>query len=149
MDQEKLIPQIRPKVPGLGKKGEQPPALQKSLTQELLYEKYPQHSWIHAYTDGSAEKAVRYGGSGIYIKFPYKPPTSLSFPVGKQSSNYIAELQALIKATQYLIETREQDRSIVILTDHSRRYRHYHLDPLNHHLNNFRITAEFCLRKTM
>ena len=113
----KLIPQIRPEVPGLGKKGEQPPALQKSLTQELLYEKYPQHSWIHAYTDGSAEKAVRNGGSGIYIKFPYKPPTSLSFPVGKQSSNYRAELQALIKATQHLIETREQDRSIVILTD--------------------------------
>ena len=51
------------------------------------------------------------------MKFPYKPRTSLSFPVGKQSSNYRAELQAPIKATQHLIETREQDRSIVILTD--------------------------------
>ena len=112
-----LIPQIRAEIQGLGKKGEHPPALQKSLTQELLHEKYPQHCWIHAYTDGSAEKAVKNGGSGIYIKFPCKPPTSLSFPVGKQSSNYRAELQALIKATQHLIETGEKDRSIVILTD--------------------------------
>ena len=53
----------------------------------------------------------------FYIKFPCKPPTSLSFPVGKQSSSYRAELQALIKATQYQIETGEKDRSIVILTD--------------------------------
>ena len=63
-------PTIRLEVPGLGKKGEQTPALQKSATQEMIHERYPQHSWIHAYTDGSAEKAVNNGGSGIYLKFP-------------------------------------------------------------------------------
>ena len=51
-------PQIRQELSGLRGKGEQPPALEKSLTQELLQEKYTQHSWIHAYTDRSAEKAI-------------------------------------------------------------------------------------------
>ena len=45
-----------------------------------------------------------------------KQPAPLSFPVGKQSSNYRAELQALIRLHS-MIETGEQDRSIVLLTD--------------------------------
>ena len=52
-------PTIRLEVPGLGKIGEQSPTLQNSATPEMIHERYPQHSWIHAYTDGSAEKAIK------------------------------------------------------------------------------------------
>ena len=97
--------------------GEQCPFTQKSVTQEMIHEKYPKHSWIHAYTDGSAEEAVRNGGSGIFLKFPDKPPVSLSFPVGKRSSNYRAEVHALIEAARHLIDMGEQNRNIALLTD--------------------------------
>jgi len=115
--QRNLTPQIRLEVPGLGKKGAQSQALQKSLTQEMIHERYPQHSWIHAFTDGSAENAVRNGGSGVFIKFPTRSPTSLSFPVGERSSNYRAEVQALTAATCRLIELEEQQQNIALLTD--------------------------------
>ena len=40
------------------------PVQQKILTLEMIQQRYPQTSWTHAYTDGSAENAVRNGGSG-------------------------------------------------------------------------------------
>ena len=83
----------------------------------MIHERYPQHSWIHAYTDGSAEKAVKNAGSGIYLKFPDRPSVFLSFPVGKRSSNYRAEVQALTEASKHLIEMEEQDLNFAILTD--------------------------------
>ena len=109
-------PQIRMEVPGIEGKKIQHPALQKSFTLEMLQERYPSHSWIHAFTDGSAERAVCNAGSGIYIKFPDRTTSALSFPVGKRSSNYRAELQALISATDHLIQKAKQ-QNIVLLTD--------------------------------
>ena len=79
--------------------------------------RYPQSSWIQAFTDGSAENAVRNGGSGVFIKFPGGTPDSLSIPVGDLCSNYRAELQALQAAAQHLAERDDRRRNIVFLTD--------------------------------
>ena len=53
----------------------------------------------------------------MYIKYPDNSPFTLSAPVGKQSSNYRAEVQALFTATNHLIEQGERQRNIVFLTD--------------------------------
>ena len=53
----------------------------------------------------------------VFLKFPDKPPVSLSFPVGKRSSNYRAEVHALIEAARHLIDMGEQNRNIALLTD--------------------------------
>ena len=75
-------PEIRLEVPGLEGKKEQPEALQKSLTLEMIHERYPSHQWIQAFTDGSAESAVRNAGSGVFIKYPDSSSYTLSLPVG-------------------------------------------------------------------
>ena len=111
------FPMIRTDVPGLTAKGEQTPAQQKALTLEMMDIRYPQSSWIQAFTDGSAENAVRNGGSGVLIKFPGDTPDSLSIPVGDLCSNYRAELEALQAAAKYLTERDDRRRNIVFLTD--------------------------------
>ena len=65
LDQEINVP-INLSVPGITKKDQQPAAL-KSLTLEMIEEKYPTNSWTHVYTDGSAEGATLNGGSGVHI----------------------------------------------------------------------------------
>ncbi|XP_076464743.1 uncharacterized protein LOC143296601 [Babylonia areolata] len=42
----------------------------ESLTLEALNTKYPSDTWARAYTDRSAEEAVKNGGSVVYIRFP-------------------------------------------------------------------------------
>ena len=72
------------------------------------------------HTNGSAEKAIKNGSSGIDLKFQDRPLVSLlSLPVGKRSSNYRAEVQALTEASRHLIgmEMEEQNQIIALLTD--------------------------------
>ena len=113
----KEFPVIREDVPGLAAKGEQSPAQQKALTQEMIQDRYPHNTWIHAYTDGSAKNAVRNGGSGVFIRYTDRTSTSLSLPVGDLSSNYRAELQALIAASEHLTTEGWQHQNISLLTD--------------------------------
>jgi len=51
------------------------------------------------------------------ISYPDGPPFTLATPVGKQSSNYRAEVQALQSTTDYLMEQGVQQRNVVFLTD--------------------------------
>ena len=111
------VPQISLEVPAMEDKGKQPEVLQRTLTLEMINKRYPQHSWIHAYTDGSAEKAVQNAGSGVYIRFPNNSTISLSNPVGRRCSNYRAELHALTTAALHLSEREEKGKNIVFLTD--------------------------------
>jgi ribonuclease HI len=116
--QRRHVPQIRCDVPDLEKKGTQLPTLQRSITLEMIEKRYPSHSWIHAFTDGSADEAVRNAGSGVSIRFPERPSAEISIPVGERSSNYRAEVQALTIATQHLIETDDlPTTNLVFLTD--------------------------------
>ncbi|XP_041350882.1 uncharacterized protein LOC121369872 [Gigantopelta aegis] len=60
-------------VPGITRKGEQSDAILKSLTLEMLQDKYNTSQWTHVYTDGSAEEAIKNAGSGVHIRFPDGP----------------------------------------------------------------------------
>ena len=82
-----------------------------------MQDRYPKSTWTHVFTDGSAENAVRDGGSGAYIRRPDGTTSSLSTPAGDLSSNYRAELHALKAATEHLIEEDWSQRNIVLLSD--------------------------------
>ena len=40
----------------------------KALAMAMLDENYPQESWTHVYTDGSAKDAIKDGGAGVHIR---------------------------------------------------------------------------------
>ena len=82
----------------------------------MIHERYPKSTWIHFFSDGSEENAIRNGGSGAYISYPDGSSVSLSIPAGELSSNYRAEVQALTIAIQHLTEE-EGQYNMVILTD--------------------------------
>ena len=50
--------------------------------------------------DGSAENTTRNGGCGIYIRQPNKPPITIAIPDRDICSNYRAEAEALLTATE-------------------------------------------------
>ena len=113
----KSLPEVRTEIPGLAAKGTQAPELQKALTLEMIHSRYPKSTWTHVFTDGSAENAVRNGGSGAYICRSDGTTSSLSIPAGDLSSNYRAEVHALKAATELLIEEDCKQQNIVLLTD--------------------------------
>ena len=82
----KSLPEVRTEIPGPAAKGTQAPELQKALTLEMIQSRYPKSTWTHVFTDGSAENAVRNGGSGAYIRRPDGTTSSLSIPAGDLSS---------------------------------------------------------------
>ena len=86
-------------VPGLLPTEQQIPKQQMVLTLEMLEEKYPQADWTqYIYTDGSAEDALRNGGSGVFVRTPTGQTVSYSSTTGKKkkkSSNFKAETSAL------------------------------------------------------
>ena len=55
----------------------------------------------------------------VYISYPDRPPFNPATPVGKQSSNYRAEVQEHQSATDHLIEHLQgvQKRNVVFLID--------------------------------
>jgi len=90
-------------------------SIRRALTLEHLEENYPASEWIRAYTDGSAEEAVRNGGAGIFVQYPNRMEEQHQLPTGILSTNYKAEVVAITKAAQLLTEHPAQN--IVILTD--------------------------------
>ena len=113
----KSLPEVRTEIPGLAAKGTQAPDLQEALTLENIQDRYPKSTWTHVFTDGSADKAVRNGGSGAYIIRSDGTTSSLSIPAGDLSSNYRAEVYALKSATELLIEEDCNQQNIALLSD--------------------------------
>ena len=70
----------------------------KELTCTYLDKNFPGEEWIRVYTDGSAEKAVANGGSGVYIEMPDQKTIESFIPTGTHCSNYKAELEAIKEA---------------------------------------------------
>ena len=102
-------------IEGIEAKKKHPPEELKALTEHMIKVKYPSNTWIRSYTDGSADQAVKNGGSGIYTTYPDKTPSSISIPAGKRCTNYKAEVLALLTASESLRET--AGKCIVFLTD--------------------------------
>ena len=104
-------------VPGVTKKGDQPDHVLKTHTLEMLHTKYDASVWTHVYTDGSADAAIKNGGSGIHISHPDGHTSSHSLPAGVHSSNYRAELTALKEATKLINADQHPPHHVVFLTD--------------------------------
>ena len=109
----KSLPEVRTEIPGLAAKGTQAPELQKALTLEMIQDRYPKSTWTHVFTEGSAENAVRNGGSCAYIRRPDGTTSSLSIPAGDLSSNCRAEVHALKAPAEPLIEEDCNQQNIV------------------------------------
>ena len=58
-----------------------------------------------------------YGGCGIYIRQPNKPPITIAIPGGDMCSNYRAEAQALLTATETVTQLETRPKKVVLLTD--------------------------------
>ena len=97
-----------------------PPNILKTIADETI-DRYDPDS-IKAYTDGSAENATKNGGYGGYICIPQtNKPISIKGPCGKYSSNYDAEIIAMIKTMQEVEKgiknTSVRPNDITIFTD--------------------------------
>ena len=55
----------------------------KALTLEYIQEHFPRDTWTRVYTDGSANKAVRNGGAGVYIQCPEGEEEQIPTPTGQ------------------------------------------------------------------
>ena len=78
---------------------------------------YPSTTWARAYTDGSAERAAKNGGGGVFIKLPKSRPIRKSVAKGQQSTNYRAEACVLLAAAQTLNQEEKLPTNTVFLTD--------------------------------
>ena len=104
-------------VPGVTSKGDQSDQMLKSLTLEMLASTYHPSTWTRVYTDGSADQAVRNGGSGVLICYQDGKQLSRSFPAGSIATNYRAETTALLEAAKVLKQENQTHTNIVFLTD--------------------------------
>ena len=82
-----------------------------------LDKSYPATAWTQVFTDGSAENAKRNGRYGIYIRQPNKYPITIAIPGGDMCSNYRAEAQALLTATETVTQLETRPKKVVLLTD--------------------------------
>ena len=104
-------------VPGVTSKGEQPDHMLKILTLEMLHSAYSATDWTRVYTDGSADAAIKNGGSGVFVKYPDGNTSTRSLPAGGLSTNYRAELTALKTAAEMICNDQPRPQNVVFLTD--------------------------------
>ena len=102
-------------VPGLLPREQQFPAEEMTVTMQMLEEKYPQTEWTRIYTDGSADEAIKNGGSGVYVKTSTGETHTYERATGKKCTNFRAEVAALQIAATHIIE-KKPDKAVV-LTD--------------------------------
>ena len=113
-EENRTMTQIRTAVRGVTNKEDQNEIERRAATLSLLDDDYPGESWIRAYTDGSAEEAVRNGGAGVYIEYPNLSTKEISLPTGTHCNNYESEIRAIMAAAE---ELPDRENNIVILTD--------------------------------
>ena len=97
-----------------------PPTILKSMALETI-SSYPENT-IHAYTDGSAVRAIHNGGYGSIVSAPdLEEPILLSGPCGAYCTNYDAEVVAIQKTLdiilQHLGDGKLEAKDIVIFSD--------------------------------
>ena len=69
----------------------------KYVALSTIHNRYPSDNWLHVYTDGSAENAIKNAGAGAYSNI-----FSISYPVGKYCDNFDGEIAAIIYAIDEL-----------------------------------------------
>ncbi|KAF6199661.1 hypothetical protein GE061_005959 [Apolygus lucorum] len=77
---------------------------------QTVQERYPPSEWLHVYTDGSADGAIKNGGAGIYSAI-----FEISEPVGLRASNFDGEIIAVQLAMREV--ERQRLERVVIFVD--------------------------------
>ena len=91
---------------------------QKMLTLSHIDVLYPQATWIHVYTYGSATDAVQYGGAGSLIYLSNGQTLEAASASGKYCTKYDAEVKAQEQGAQAMIDlTDTNSEDVVFLTD--------------------------------
>ena len=109
---------IYTKIPQLHPGDTQADIVKRNITIDHCEERYPPEAWVHAYTDGSATKAVKNGGAGAFIKFPNGITSERSAPTGIHCSNYRAEVEALRMAVGMVKDDPSNNSDqVVFMTD--------------------------------
>ena len=108
---------IKTEIPSIKQKSLYSEVELRTLTEEFIDKEYPINTWTHVYTDGSAEKAIKNGGAGIYIRYQNGQKESQSVATGKKSTNFRAETCALLHAAKTLNSSSNLSNNTVILTD--------------------------------
>ena len=76
----------------------------KLITLSHIDDFYPQATWIHIYTDGSATDAVQDGGAGSLIYLSNGQTLEAPSSTRKYCTNYDAEVKALEQGAQAVID---------------------------------------------
>ena len=92
------------------------PPLQ-TLTLASLDTCYPFTAWTQVFTDGLAVNATRNGGCDVYIRQQNNPSITIATPGGELCSNYRAETQAILTATETVTQLETRPKNRVLLTD--------------------------------
>jgi ribonuclease HI len=112
------LPELREEIEGVQKKGTQTNLERKCITEEYIDTNYPDESWTHAYTDGSATNATSNGGGGVALRLKNGEEVTLAMATGKFSSNFRAEIIALKTAAEMALQYKDQmHMKMVLLTD--------------------------------
>ena len=82
---KKSIPTIITSIPGITDKESQPDLVRKNISMDHIETHYKPDSWTRAYTDGSAEEALKNGGAGVYINYERRE-TKLAFATVQYSN---------------------------------------------------------------
>ena len=107
---------IRTTIPTVTR--DQEDTTKKLLTLSHIDDFYPQATWIHVYTDGSATNAVQDGGAGSLIYRPNGETLEAASATGKYCTNYDAEVKALEEGAQAVIDLTDiNSEDAVFLTD--------------------------------
>ena len=104
-------------VPSLSDGDTQDDTVKQSLTLAMIAERYPQEAWIHVFTDGSATNVVTNRWAGILVHFLGGQKVSASMVVGKHSSNYRAETEALIQVASIVQASNHDCKQVLFLSD--------------------------------
>ena len=82
----------------------------------MLHNNYPPSDWTPAFTDGSADQAIKNGGAWVYIRYPDGTQFSSAHPTGKNSTNFRAESCTLLSAAKTLNQKENLPPHTVTLT---------------------------------
>ena len=103
-------------IPGIKTKAHQLVVAQKAQTLEHLSIDYPSEHWIHVYSDGLSQGAVRNGVAGVYIQCSDGTTKSLPYPrVSCQQTTDLSNKQP--PKQSHLIKQAISNTNIVFLID--------------------------------
>ena len=70
------------KIPQISSEDPQADFIKRNIAEDHCDERFPQDSWIRAYTDSSDTDAVKDGGIRVYIRYQNGTTISKAIPLG-------------------------------------------------------------------